>query len=210
LGKGEPITKNNHALGRSVLAGEVVGRIDAYPTGHDLVQERWLAHILDAADQHGTLAAALSAGRIELRSEPGRAVLDGCGMTVALVQFRKRDTEGNWVIGAAMNRTQCRTGFVEFMVDPILVRTGRERRAAAAIEGYVAGTYCTESEWLSLRKLQFAGGVDVGDLLVFPNTAGYMMHFLESRSHQFELARNVFVDGEKGFAAVRLDDIDQP
>jgi diaminopimelate decarboxylase len=66
LGKGEPITKNNHALGRSVLAGEVVGRIDAYPTGHDLVQERWLAHILDAADQHGTLAAALSASRIEL------------------------------------------------------------------------------------------------------------------------------------------------
>jgi len=43
--------------------------------------------------------------------------------------------------------------------------------------------------------------------MVFPNTAGYLMHFLESRSHQFPLARNVFVtEGNAG--AVTLDDID--
>jgi len=49
--------------------------------------------------------------------------------------------------------------------------------------------------------------VKAGDLMVFPNTAGYLMHFLESRSHQFPLARNVFVtEGNAG--AVTLDDID--
>ena len=33
----------------------------------------------------------------------------------------------------------------------------------------------------------------VGDIVVFPNTAGYLMHILESTSHQIPLARNLIV-----------------
>ena len=55
--------------------------------------------------------------------------------------------------------------------------------------------------------MSFPQGVKPADLMVFPNTAGYLMHFLESRSHQFPLAQNVFVtEGNAG--AVTLDDID--
>lgn len=67
---------------------------------------------------------------------------------------------------------------------------------AQAIEGYLVGAYCTESELISLRRFRFPKGVAVGDLLVFPNTAGYLMHFLESRSHQFPLAKNVVIDDQ--------------
>ena len=39
--------------------------------------------------------------------------------------------------------------------------------------------------------MRFPRGVAVGDLVVLPNTAGYLMHILESASHQIPLARNV-------------------
>lgn len=205
LGERDPITIRNHGLGRIVHEEKILGRIDAYPTGQELIQEKWLARILDADCARNRIAAVLKAHDIELRVEPGRAVLDGCGLTAASVQFRKRDTEGNGVIGLAMNRTQCRTGFTEFMLDPILASQAHH---GEPFEGHLAGTYCTESEWISLRKFQFPQGVNVGDLIVFPNTAGYLMHFLESRSHQFDLAANLFLSDEDPAAPVGLDDID--
>jgi diaminopimelate decarboxylase len=208
LGAGEPITIHNHGIGRIVHEGKVFGEIDAYPTGHDLIQEAWLARILDAGFEGETIAAALRDNSIELRAEPGRSVLDGCGLTAARVQFRKRDTRGNGIVGVAMNRTQCRTGFAEFMLDPVLVPGTPEREPSTPFEGYIAGTYCTESEWISLRRHHFENGVEVGDVLVFPNTAGYLMHFLESRSHQFDLAGNLFLSDDQGAESIRLDDID--
>jgi diaminopimelate decarboxylase len=42
---------------------------------------------------------------------------------------------------------------------------------------------------------------------VFPNTAGYLMHFVESRSHRFPLARNLVVDEARG--AVEVDAVDR-
>ena len=33
--------------------------------------------------------------------------------------------------------------------------------------------------------------------MVFPNTAGYLMHILESASHQIPLARNVVVGASR-------------
>ncbi len=41
--------------------------------------------------------------------------------------------------------------------------------------------------------MRFPDGVEVGDIVVFPNTAGYLMHILESASHQIPLARNLVV-----------------
>ena len=54
-------------------------------------------------------------------------------------------------------------------------------------------SYCIERELLTWRRLRFPHGVDVGDIVVFPNTAGYLMHILESASHQIPLARNLVV-----------------
>jgi diaminopimelate decarboxylase len=67
------------------------------------------------------------------------------------------------------------------------------------------GAYCVERDLLSWRRLRFPLGVQVGDLVVFPNTAGYLMHILESASHQIPLARNVLVQGS---GRIELDAID--
>ena len=76
----------------------------------------------------------------------------------------------------------------------------------APIEGYLVGAYCIERELLTWRRLRFPHGVAVGDIVVFPNTAGYLMHILESSSHQIPLARNLVLLGRTGPPS--LDPID--
>lgn len=41
-------------------------------------------------------------------------------MTVARIEFCKQSANGDWLIGLSMNRTQCRTGSDDLLVDPIL------------------------------------------------------------------------------------------
>ena len=88
---------------------------------------------------------------------------------------------------------QCRSGSDDFLVDPILIRPQASSATIATgpIEGYLVGAYCIERELLTWRRLSFPRGVAVGDIVIFPNTAGYNMHLLESTSHQLPLARNL-------------------
>ncbi|WP_145416831.1 Y4yA family PLP-dependent enzyme [Planctomycetes bacterium K23_9] len=206
LGKRDPITYRNHSLGLTTVNGEVHGSPNSYPYFQEPSRAPWFASILDAScDAGNTVAEALSSRGLQLRCEPGRSLMDGCGMTVAQVEFRKQNAEGDWLIGLSMNRTQCRTSSDDFLVDPILV--SKDNDPKAAMTGFLVGAYCTESELLSLRRLHFPNGIQRGDLVVFPNTAGYLMHFLESRSHQLPLARNVVFESRE--IALQLDPIDR-
>ena len=200
------ITYGGHALGMHVEGDEVLGRARVYPFHQQPVRGEWLDGILRSPDPggRGTIAEAVRSRGLELRCEPGRALLDGCGMTVARVEYRKRRADGTWLIGVAMNRTQCRSTSEDFLVDPLLVSRPRPWERSEPIEGYLVGAYCVESELLTWRKLSFPRGVGIGDLVIFPNTAGYLMHILESASHQIPLARNLVLDGQ----IATLDPID--
>ena len=211
LGRCEPITYRNHGLGLIAINNELHGKRNCYPYYQSPVRAVWLAGLLDAQFESSTIAAALRNRGVQLRCEPGRSVLDGCGMTVAQVQFRKQHPNGDWYIGLSMNRTQCRTTSDDFLVDPILIPKISINQTAylkQTMEGYLVGAYCTESELISLRKFRFPAGVNIGDLIIFPNTAGYLMHFLESRSHQFPLANNLVVNRDD-HESVQLDKIDR-
>lgn len=206
LGLRRPITYRNHGLGCVVVGGKIHGTPKCYPFYQSPTRGEWFASILDADAGGNSIAEAFRTNGIQLRCEPGRSLMDGCGMTVARVEFRKQNASGDWLIGLSMNRTQCRTSSDDFLIDPIVVSKSGD--TAAGITGYLVGAYCTESELLSLRRLHFPLGIQRGDLVVFPNTAGYFMHFLESRSHQFPLAKNVLItdDSTTEFA---LDPIDE-
>jgi diaminopimelate decarboxylase len=204
LGRRPAITYRNHTLGKYVHNHTVVGAANSYPYFQTPVRASWFAGVLDCEVDGQSIAARLKAANLQLRCEPGRSLLDGCGMTIARVEFRKRTADGDWLIGLSMNRTQCRTSSDDFLVDPILLPSSDHR--SESISGYLVGAYCTEFELISLRRLRFPHGVRRGDLVAFPNTAGYLMHFLESRSHQFPLAKNLVVT--EG-SAVGLDPIER-
>jgi len=202
-----PLTFEGHGLGLSALGGKLLGAPAVYPYFQRPTRGAWLSGLLDSelavGGQTTTVAEALNSRRLELHCEPGRSLLDGCGLTAARVQFVKRRLDGVTLVGLGMNRTQCRSTSDDFMVDPILLGTGAPRRDAQ-LSGYLVGAYCIERELLTLRRLRFASGAAVGDTVIFPNTAGYLMHILESSSHRMPLATNYVHDQGR----LNLDPVD--
>ncbi|HEY1538904.1 MAG TPA: alanine racemase [Solirubrobacteraceae bacterium] len=231
LGAREPLTFEGHGLGLLAHRGEIIGSPAVYPFHQSPTGGAWLAGVLAGRlASGGRVADGFRARGLQLRCEPGRALLDGCGMTAARVAYRKRRRDGTWLVGVEMNRTQCRSTSEDFLVDPLLLRA-RQRDGGGVpgdgppadplpdqrdgleadgedtgpIDGYLVGAYCIERELLTWRKMRFPLGVRVGDIVVFPNTGGYLMHILESASHQIPLARNLIV---RPGAPVVLDPID--
>lgn len=219
LGDRTPLTFEGHGLGLSAHDGEIVGDPNVYPFYNSTSRGAWLTSVLTGLVESGgttrTVAEAVCERGLQLRCEPGRTLLDGCGMTAARVAYRKQRRDGTWLIGVEMNRTQCRSASDDFMVDPLLIRPESQdvvggalaNPATGPIEGYLVGSYCIERELLTWRRLRFPDGVEPGDIIAFPNTAGYLMHILESSSHQIPLARNLIVGPT---LPAFLDPIDQP
>ncbi|WP_221583817.1 Y4yA family PLP-dependent enzyme [Microbacterium sp. G2-8] len=165
-----------------------------YPYHQQVVRGPWLRALLHHEIRPGTtVAQALRERGVQLRCEPGRSMMDGCGMTLARVIQRTTASDGVPLVGLEMNRTQCRSTSDDFLVDPILVRTGGGSPSdpSTPLEGFLVGAYCIEEELILRRRLAFPYGVAVGDVIALPNTAGYLMHILESASHQIPLASNV-------------------
>ena len=174
-----------------------------YPYHQQVVRGQWLETVLTApAPPDASIAEALSSRGVELRCEPGRSMLDGCGMTLARVIQRTSTSDGIPLVGLEMNRTQCRSTSDDFLVDPLLVRAGGP--PSAPMDAFLVGAYCIEAELILRRRLRFPEGVAIGDVIALPNTAGYLMHILESASHQIPLASNL-VRGPDGFTRDRID-----
>lgn len=195
-GRGEPFTWNDVPL------------TNFYPFYQHPTRGSWLAELLGTRLAVGgtTRSAAAHMGRrgLRLHLEPGRALLDGCGLILARVAFVKKRSDGVPLIGVEMNRTQCRTTSDDILVDPILVSSSGATRPGPS-DGFLVGAYCIEDEIIIKRRIHFPHGVAEGDLIAIPNTAGYFMHILESASHQIPLAKNVVYSPTDGAVA---DDID--
>ncbi|TDS10975.1 Y4yA family PLP-dependent enzyme [Sphingobacterium paludis] len=193
LGQRTAITYQNDPLGMVRIDEKLYGEPTVYPYYNELPKAAFLEKILSSeARPYGQpIHELIKARNIELRIEPGRSLLDQAGITVARVVFRKTDTEGNLLVGLEMNRTQMKSSSADFLLDPIHI-THQSAERQEPISGYLVGGYCLEQEFLLKRKIQFATYPQIGDLIAFPNTAGYMMHFFESQAHQFALASNVF------------------
>ena len=196
LERREEITYQNDPLGIIKIDNELYGRPTVYPYFNTLHKADLLETILsshsDLFDQ--PIHKLFSERQLEFRMEPGRSLLDQVGCTIAKVAFRKKDHEGRLLIGLEMNRTQLRSSSADFLLDPIHIPhpTRRTTGEEDACYGYLVGSYCLEQELILKRKVRLQCYPAVGDLILFPNTAGYMMHFYESEAHLFELAKNVF------------------
>lgn len=178
-----------------------------YPYHQGLTRGAWLEEVLAYVPESdkSSIGAALRDAQIQLRCEPGRSLMDGCGLTLAEVAFTKNRSDGAPLVGLHMNRTQCRSTSADFLLDPILVHAEHPNRKRTFEAAFLVGAYCIEEELLLRRRFEFPAGVAAGDLLAFPNTAGYLMHIVESASHQLPLAANVLWNGHEWVT----DDIDQ-
>lgn len=183
---------------------------NTYPFWQSPTRGDWLRELLRGeVEGYGQAAKALEKRNLRLHLEPGRSLLDGCGMIFADVAFAKKRSDGLPLIGLAMNRTQCRTAADDILLDPVLVPcadvgTSSSQLPRQDMTGYLVGAYCIENEVIIRREMR-AEQIAVGDVVAIPNTAGYFMHILESASHQIPLATNVVLSDD---GALRVDDID--
>ena len=170
------------------------------PTGAEM-----LAAILagPAGGRSATVGARFAQSGTRLLLEPGRALLDGAGCTVFPVQgFKPREDHGIITADGLSTSLSEQWKGSEFLPDPVL---WPETGPGEPVRACVGGASCLDYDMLSWRKIPFPREPRSGDLLIYPNTAGYQMDKNESEFHQRPLPRRVVAFRADGRLQWRLD-----
>lgn len=193
-GKRPAFTYGQDGLGYYRVGTAVHGSADLYPAFNHLSKERFIAAILDHEQSGVPIHRELADRSLSIFFEPGRALLDNTGITVAKVSFRKKDTEGNQLVGLAMNRMNLRPFRAEFCNDPLFL--SGQGTSAAAGGGFLVGSLCSESDLIYRRRVRLDRVPALDDIVCFVNTSGYLMHHMEIGTHGGPLPANVLLDPE--------------
>lgn len=181
-------------------AGRSFDPADFYPYHSPVAGAAALRAVL-AADG---LAGRLREAGVQLLLEPGRALLDRAGCTVFRVQGVK-DRDGYGIVtvdGSSLSLSE-QWFDSEYLPDPVLLP--RHEPHGEPYAACVGGATCLESDMVSWRKVRFPTRPAAGDLLVYPNTAGYQMDSNESPFHELPLPPKVVLDIAGGTTRWRLD-----
>lgn len=139
-----------------------------------------------------TVAEHLRDAGLTLLVEPGRALLDQAGFTVFRVQGVK-DRCGYAIVtvdGTSLSLSE-QWFASEFLPDPVLLQSRPDAGANGPQQACVGGASCLESDMLTWRRVPLPHRPERGDLLVYPNTAGYQMDSNESGFHELPLPPKV-------------------
>ncbi|MFE2925150.1 type III PLP-dependent enzyme domain-containing protein [Streptomyces goshikiensis] len=144
------------------------------------------------------LAGLLKEAGITLLLEPGRALLDRAGASVFTVQGVKARDGYQLITVDGTSLSLSEQWFnSEYLPDPHLV--SRDPQAPTGLfPASVGAATCLESDMLTWRKIGFPRQPRTGDLLVYPNTAGYQMDSNESPFHDLALPPKVVIDRTDG------------
>ncbi|MGW0561775.1 Y4yA family PLP-dependent enzyme [Streptomyces sp. NPDC003016] len=142
----------------------------------------------------GSLAGLLKEAGVELLTEPGRALLDRAGATVFRVQgVKERDGHRLLTVDGSSLSLSEQWFNSEYLPDPHLISL-RTDAPSGTWPACVGAATCLESDMVSWRKIPFRCRPGIGDLLVYPNTAGYQMDSNESPFHDLPIPPKVVVD----------------
>ena len=186
LGAGPALTWRGHGYGLRAEGGVLRGGLALYPAHRNPAGAAYLDALLahPAPGLGGPLASVLLDHLCRLYAEPGRALLDQCGATLARVVEVRRTPAGEHLVRLAMNAADASLEDHGILVDPVLVSRegplladGGEEGAASAAGVYLVGNLCLESDLITRRKVFLPRLPLPGELLCFANTAGYCMDF---------------------------------
>ncbi|MFF9472371.1 Y4yA family PLP-dependent enzyme [Streptomyces roseolus] len=192
-------------------AGKSFTQADFYPYHSPVAGADALRAILAArpSGDGAPLADRLREAGVMLLMEPGRALLDRAGCTVFRVRgFKERDGYGILTVDGTSLSLSEQWFDSEYLPDPVLLGAASPRTrepAGGPVRACVGGATCLESDMLTWRKVAFPARPRTGDLLVYPNTAGYQMDSNESPFHDLPLPPKVVVDEADGRIRWRLD-----
>jgi diaminopimelate decarboxylase len=129
------------------------------------------------------VAQVLQENLLELWVEPGKALADHAGITVATVQFSKAATDGSLLVNLDLSRDDVTPSDQEVMLDPIVVYRGEPGDYDDSPCGvYLAGNLCLERDMVSNHQVRLPRLPLPGDLVIFVNTAAYQMDLSASQA----------------------------
>ncbi|WP_082317535.1 Y4yA family PLP-dependent enzyme [Streptomyces sp. NRRL WC-3549] len=212
MGRRESLAWRDHTYGLSSEKGTVRGALELYPSHRPVAGAGYLDELLrsPAPTLGRPLATLLLENLYDLCVEPGRALVDQCGVTLARVLEVRGEPDGTHVVRLAMNADDCALEEHGILLDPVLLRRDRRQEGTVAPSGpvgvYLHGNLCLESDLIT-RRLVFLPGLPApGDLLAFPNTAGYCMDFNAHHAQRRPMARKVAAFQDTDGWQWRLDD----
>ncbi|MEV6391385.1 decarboxylase [Nocardia xishanensis] len=206
LGRGAPMSWGDNTFGYHVDGAAVHGTPVFHKYANTIPATRMLAELLGAPlERQGgrTVAQVAADNLVELWLEPGKALVDHAGVTVARVEFVKELGDGTLLVHVDLSRDAVTPADQEVMVDPIVLPSAApdtdqgERYDSGAITPlrsaarttpalrpvpeigpvgvYFAGRLCLERDLVTNHKVWLPRRPRSGDLVVFPNTAAYHM-----------------------------------
>ncbi len=205
-GRGRPLTWDGNMLGYRYENGEIRGVPVFHKYGNAAPGSGFLRELLASPlrGQGGrTVAQVLRETMIELWVEPGKALADHAGLTLASVEFATPAHDGTFLVSLDISRDKICPADQEVMLDPVLIYRsapgGPDARPAAV---FFAGNLCLERDMI-FNHVTFLDRVPgPGDIVAFVNTAGYQMDLSASGAlMQRRPGKAVVRRGEAGFAA---------
>lgn len=177
LGTGPQVTWQNNSFGLIAESGGTIGgKFNSYPYFEPTPGASHLDEILQSplpGRRNQTVAAQLRDNMISLWIEPGRAMLDQAGLTLAVVNTIKSSSAGDTLVLLNMQRSNIAYLDQEIFMDPILVTS--EETNTQHVPVYLAGCRCLERDLILQHKVWLPRSPKPGDILAFVNTAAYMM-----------------------------------
>ncbi|WP_369184993.1 Y4yA family PLP-dependent enzyme [Streptomyces sp. Y1] len=210
LGNRPPLTWHGHGYGLRGEHGTLRGALTLYPAHRATAAETYLDELLStrAPSLGRPLATLLLENLYDLAVEPGRALVDQCGATLARVLEVRPTPDGDVLLRLGMNARDVGLEEHGVLMDPVLLpRPGAPSTPPGEPVGaYLLGNLCLESDLITRRKVFLPRLPAPGDLLAFANTAGYLMDFTAGRAIQQPAARKVAAFRQDGAWHWRLDE----
>jgi diaminopimelate decarboxylase len=168
----------------------------SYPYAAPLAAHEHAAAVLNAAI--GTEERrVLEADRTAILLQPGRALLDQCGLSLfAVIDVKDLGGTRKAAVLDGMSFSLSETWFgSDFVPEPLVLAQSTARRATqrGPENIFLVGRSCLESDVIRQRRIGAPNGILRGDLVAFVNTAGYQMDSNESAFHQIPVPRKMAI-----------------
>ncbi len=197
LGVRPSLTWNDSGLGFRREDGVLKGAPNFLEHYHKTAGHEDLASVIDnplpAFNGYST-ARVLSENMLELYVEPGRALVDQCGITLAHVNLAKLSMMRHQLVALDMNRSNLNSTQLQSMIDPVVITRHPDRVNKAAEDGVMyVGNLCLSHDKIQYHKTFPDFVPQTGDLVAFINTAAYQMDFAETDVLRQRIAQKVAV-----------------
>ena len=199
-GEVEPVTWDNAGMGFRVQNNTVIGSANFLNHYQPITAENHLEKILynplECLDGTPLLDFIRDSG-LSIYMEPGRGLMDQCGVTLANVNLTKTSSKENLLVNLDMHYANLNAHTFKYMAEPVLIH--RNDNLPLNSEGvYYYGSLCFASDLITFHKTFPDHLPENGDIAAFINTAAYRMDFAESEMLRHPNAKKVCLvqDGE--------------